>query len=58
MPFPLLFPFRIGAATAAAAVGVGTAVGDAISTSCGDGRDIPLLAAVFGECRRSAAAIG
>jgi hypothetical protein len=48
LPFPLLFPFRIGAA-------VGAAVGDAISTSCGDGRDVPLLAATFGESRRSAA---
>jgi len=45
LPFPLLFPFRIGVA----------AVGDAISTSCGDGRDIPLLAAVFGEGSSSAA---
>jgi hypothetical protein len=43
LPFPLLFPFRIGAA-----------VGDAISTSCGDRRDVPLLAAAFGESRCSA----
>jgi hypothetical protein len=48
LPFPLLFPFRIGAA-------VGAAVGDAISTSCGDGRDVPLLAATFGESKCSAA---
>jgi hypothetical protein len=44
LPFPLLFPFRIGTA-------VGAAVGDAISTSCGLGRDIPLLTAAFGESR-------
>ena len=44
LPFPLLFPFRIDAA-------IGTAVGDAISTSCGDGRDVPLLATAFGEGR-------
>ena len=46
-PFPLLFPFRIGAAA-------GAAVGDAISMSCGDGRDVPLGVAVFGEGSGSA----
>jgi len=35
-PLPLLFPFRIGAA-----------VGDAISTSCGDIGDVPFLAIAF-----------
>lgn len=36
LPLPLLFPFRIGAA-----------VGDAISTSCGDIGDVPVLAITF-----------
>jgi hypothetical protein len=49
---PLFFPFRIGPADA------GPAVGDAISTSCGDGRDAPPFldhAAAFGEGSDSAA---
>ena len=51
-PFPLLFPFRIAPADA------GAAVGDAISTSCGDGRDAPPFlgpGAAFGKGSGSAA---
>lgn len=45
-PLPLLFPFRIGAA-----------VGDAISMSCGDIGDVPVLAIAFNEgCSSSAVA--
>jgi hypothetical protein len=46
-PFPLLFPFRNG-----------TAVGDAISTSCGEVGDLLLLDVSFGEGSDSAAVSG
>ena len=42
LPFPLLFLFHIGATVS------GAAVGNAISTSCGDRRNVPILAATFG----------